>query len=222
MTNKTIKITNVVNKFIKRLFDLCGSLVFLCLFSPVVLVISLMVRKKIGSPVFFCQERTGLNGKPFTIYKFRTMTEEIDEEGKILPDEQRLVSFGSFLRRTSLDELPEFLNVLKGEMSLVGPRPLLIEYMERYSSEQKRRHKVKPGITGWAQINGRNMISWDERFKMDLWYIDHWNLWLDLKILFSTLLIVFKREGISAEGHATMPEFLGGDSSCECYTNQRR
>jgi lipopolysaccharide/colanic/teichoic acid biosynthesis glycosyltransferase len=138
------------------------------------------------------------------------MNDARDERGNLLPDDKRLVPFGSFLRRTSLDEIPEFINVLKGEMSLVGPRPLLVEYMERYSSEQKRRHLVKPGITGWAQINGRNMVSWDERFIMDLWYVDHWNLFIDLKILLKTVIKVLRREGISAEGHATMPEFRGG------------
>lgn len=209
--DKSEKRINRFNKIIKRVFDLCGSLIFLCLFSPVMLILALLVRKKIGSPVIFRQKRIGLNGKPFTIYKFRTMTNELDENGKLLPDEKRLVPFGLFLRRTSLDELPEFLNVLKGEMSLVGPRPLLVEYMERYSPEQKRRHLVKPGITGWAQINGRNLLSWEERFKLDLWYVDHWNLFLDIKILFLTVRKVLSREGISAEGHATMPEFKGGN-----------
>lgn len=199
-----------LNRILKRLLDLSVSLIFLCLFSPLYLVIAIMVRTKIGSPVLFRQERAGLNGKPFTIYKFRTMTEQKDVEGNLLPDEKRLVPFGVFLRKTSLDEIPEFFNVLKGEMSLVGPRPLLVEYLERYSPEQKRRHLVKPGITGWAQINGRNLLSWEERFKYDLWYVDNWNILLDLKILFITLLKVFKREGINAEGYATMPEFKGG------------
>lgn len=206
----------IMNRFVallqrigKRLLDLVGSLLFLGLFWPVFLLIALMVREKIGSPVLFKQKRAGLNGKPFTIYKFRTMTEQKDAEGNLLPDEQRLIPFGEFLRKTSLDEIPEFLNVLKGEMSLVGPRPLLVEYMERYSAEQKRRHLVKPGLTGWAQINGRNKISWDERFELDLWYVDHWNLFLDLKIILITVLKVLKREGISADGYATMPEFKG-------------
>lgn len=207
MTNKKLFL---LNRFMKRLFDLCGSIVFLVLAAPLFLLISVLVRKKIGSLVFFRQKRTGLNGKIFSIYKFRTMNDARDERGNLLPDDKRLVPFGSFLRRTSLDEIPEFINVLKGEMSLVGPRPLLVEYMERYSSEQKRRHLVKPGITGWAQINGRNMVSWDERFIMDLWYVDHWNLFIDLKILLKTVIKVLRREGISAEGHATMPEFRGG------------
>lgn len=199
----------LINRILKRLLDLGVSLIFLSLFFPVYLVIAIMVRKKIGSPVLFRQERAGLNGKPFTIYKFRTMTEQKDEKGNLLPDEKRLVPFGLFLRRTSLDEIPEFFNVLKGEMSLVGPRPLLVEYMERYSPEQKRRHLVKPGITGWAQVNGRNNISWEEKFEYDLWYVDNWNVLVDLKILFITVLKVFKREGINAEGYATMPEFKG-------------
>ena len=204
------KLVDILNRIVKRLLDLCGSLVFLCIFSPVFLVISIMVRKKFGSPVLFRQKRTGLKGKPFTICKFRTMTNDRDGDGNPLPDGKRLVPFGEFLRRTSLDEIPEILNVVKGEMSLVGPRPLLVEYMERYSPEQKRRHTVKPGITGWAQINGRNSVSWDERFGMDLWYVDHWNIILDLKILLITIIKVLKREGISAEGHVTMPEFRGG------------
>ena len=200
----------LLNRMVKRLLDLGASLFFLCLFSPVYLIISIMVRTKIGSPVLFRQERAGLNGKPFTIYKFRTMTDERDREGNLLPDEKRLVPFGEFLRRTSLDEIPEFFNVLKGEMSLVGPRPLLVEYMGRYSPEQKRRHLVKPGITGWAQINGRNMLAWEERFAYDLWYVDNWNILVDLKILLITVFKVLKREGINAEGCATMPEFKGG------------
>lgn len=207
----TVKKRNfmLINRILKRLLDLGVSLIFLSLFFPVYLVIAIMVRKRIGSPVLFRQERAGLNGKPFTIYKFRTMTEQKDEKGNLLPDEKRLVPFGLFLRRTSLDEIPEFFNVLKGEMSLVGPRPLLVEYMERYSPEQKRRHLVKPGITGWAQVNGRNNISWEEKFEYDLWYVDNWNVLVDLKILFITVLKVFKREGINAEGYATMPEFKG-------------
>jgi lipopolysaccharide/colanic/teichoic acid biosynthesis glycosyltransferase len=162
-----------------------------------------------GRPIFFKQIRPGLRGNPFLIYKFRTMLDLRDENGNLLPDEKRLTKIGKFLRNTSLDELPELWNVLKGDMSLVGPRPLLMEYLGRYTPEQARRHNVKPGITGWAQINGRNAISWDEKFKLDVWYVDNWNIFLDLKIIFITLIKVIKREGISAEGHATMPEFKG-------------
>ncbi|MGB9792451.1 MAG: sugar transferase [Thermacetogeniaceae bacterium] len=160
-------------------------------------------------PVLFRQVRPGLHGKPFVIYKFRTMRKAYDEEWRPLPDEQRLTRLGKWLRSTSLDELPELLNVLKGEMSLVGPRPLLMEYLDRYTPEQARRHEVKPGITGWAQVNGRNAISWEEKFRLDVWYVDNWSLWLDLKIILITLWKVLKREGISASGHATMPVFRG-------------
>jgi len=153
--------------------------------------------------------RPGLKGKPFYMYKFRTMTDETDEQGNLLPDELRLTRLGKFLRSTSLDELPELFNVLKGDMSLVGPRPLLMQYLDRYTPEQARRHEMKPGITGWAQVNGRNAITWEEKFALDVWYVDNWSLWLDLKILAMTIVKVFKREGISAEGEATMPEFMG-------------
>jgi len=162
-----------------------------------------------ADPVLFRQERPGLHGKPFTIYKFRTMLDLRDEQGNLLPDEQRMPPIGRFLRRTSLDELPELLNVLKGEMSLVGPRPLLMRYLNRYTREQARRHEVKPGITGWSQVNGRNALTWEEKFKLDVWYVDHWNLRLDIKIMGMSLIKVLKREGVSAEGHATMPEFMG-------------
>jgi len=162
-----------------------------------------------GSPVLFRQVRPGLHRKPFVMYKFRTMRDLRDTEGRLLPDEMRLTRVGHILRATSLDELPELFNVLKGEMSLVGPRPLLMEYLELYTPEQARRHEVKPGITGWAQVNGRNAITWEEKFKLDVWYVDNWSLGLDLKILALTLIKVLKREGISADGHATMPEFRG-------------
>jgi len=162
-----------------------------------------------GIPVFFRQQRPGLNGKPFYMYKFRTMTCACDESGCLLPDKDRLTSLGRFLRATSLDELPELLNVLTGDMSLVGPRPLLMQYLTRYTSEQARRHEVRPGVTGWAQINGRNAITWEEKFKLDVWYVDHHTLWLDIKIILMTLIKVFKREGISATGEATMGEFKG-------------
>lgn len=186
------------------------GLLILTIFSPVIVILSILVRIKLGSPIIFKQVRPGLNGCPFQMYKFRTMTDERDANGDLLPDAVRLTSFGRFLRSTSLDELPELWNVLKGEMSLVGPRPLLMEYLPRYTTEQARRHKVSPGITGWAQINGRNAIGWDEKFKLDVWYVDNQSLWLDLKILLLTVKKVFVREGISAEGEATMPKFTGG------------
>jgi len=162
-----------------------------------------------GMPIFFKQLRPGLKGNPFVIYKFRTMLDLRDENGNLFPDEKRLTTIGKFLRKTSLDELPELWNVLKGDMSLVGPRPLRMEYLDRYTPEQARRHEVKPGITGWAQVNGRNAISWEEKFKLDVWYVDNWNILLDIKIICLTILKVLKGEGISAEGHATMPEFKG-------------
>jgi sugar transferase EpsL len=170
-------------------------------------LIALLVWRTMGRPVLFRHVRPGLHGKPFVMYKFRTMRDLRDAEGKLLPDEARLTPFGRWLRTTSLDELPELVNVLRGEMSLVGPRPLLMEYLDRYTPEQARRHEVKPGITGWAQIHGRNNLSWDERFKLDVWYVDNWSLWLDVKILWRTLWMVLRREGISAQGHATMPRF---------------
>lgn len=194
---------------LKRLMDLCLASVALVLLALPMLVIALLVRLSLGSPVLFRQQRAGLHGKPFTLIKFRTMRDALDERGKLLPDEVRLTRFGKWLRHTSLDELPELLNVLKGEMSLVGPRPLLLEYLPRYNAQQARRHEVKPGITGWAQVNGRNALSWEERFRLDVWYVDNWNLWLDIKILLLTLWKVLKREGISAEGSATMPVFMG-------------
>ena len=165
-----------------------------------------------GRPIFFTQIRPGLQGRPFKIYKFRTMRNAVDKKGRLLPDAERLTNFGKFLRTTSLDELPELWNVLKGDMSLVGPRPLLMEYLDRYSPEQARRMEVKPGITGWAQINGRNAITWKEKFQHDVWYVDNHNLWLDVKILWLTFIKVLKREGISAEGEATMPFFMGSEN----------
>jgi lipopolysaccharide/colanic/teichoic acid biosynthesis glycosyltransferase len=188
-------------------FDVVVSATALVVLAPVMGLIALAVWRTMGRPVLFRQVRPGLHGKPFVMYKFRTMRDLRDAEGKLLPDEARLTPFGRWLRSTSLDELPELLNVLRGEMSLVGPRPLLMEYLDRYTPEQARRHEVKPGITGWAQIHGRNNLSWDERFKLDVWYVDNWSLWLDLKILWRTLWMVLRREGISAQGHATMPRF---------------
>lgn len=194
----------------KRIVDFTVTLFGIFATSPLLLLLWILVRKQHGSPVLFCQQRPGLHGTPFKMYKFRTMTYERDVEGNLLPDAQRLTSFGRFLRSSSLDELPELINVLKGNMSLVGPRPLLMEYLPFYSPEQARRHEVRPGITGWAQVNGRNAISWDEKFKLDVWYVENQSLWLDVKILWMTVTKVFKREGISQDGHATMPFFTGG------------
>ena len=193
----------------KRLFDIIVSLIGLIVLSPIFAILAITVLIKHGNPILFKQQRPGLNGKLFTFNKFRTMTDEKDEEGNLLPDKDRLTSFGSFLRKTSLDELPSFFNVIKGDMSLVGPRPLLMIYLPLYNDYQKRRHEVKPGITGWAQVNGRNAISWQKKFELDVWYVKNQSFWLDLKILFLTVYKVFKRDGISAEGEATMPEFKG-------------
>ncbi len=176
---------------------------------PAFLFIALMLSLLMGNPIIFSQPRPGKNGAIFQFYKFRTMTNERDPEGNLLPDEQRLTLFGKFLRSTSLDELPQLFNVLKGDMSFVGPRPLLVKYLERYSTDQARRHEVKPGITGWAQVNGRNTLDWERKFSLDVWYVDHWSLWLDFKILFLTVFKVLKREGISSSSHATMTEFMG-------------
>jgi sugar transferase EpsL len=194
---------------LKRVFDLFLTIPAGLLALPLMGVIALMVRLRLGSPVFFRQQRPGLNGKPFVMYKFRTMTDTRDAQGNLLPDAERLTSFGRFLRSTSFDELPELFNVLTGDMSLVGPRPLLMHYLDRYTPGQMRRHDVKPGITGWAQIHGRNTISWEEKFALDVWYVDHWSLWLDLKILFLTVWKLIMREGITQAGHATMAEFRG-------------
>jgi sugar transferase EpsL len=193
----------------KRVLDLVLVVPALMLLAPLLAVIALLVRLKLGAPVLFQQQRPGLHGKPFLIMKFRTMTDERDAEGNLLPDETRLTAFGRWLRSTSLDELPELLNVLKGDMSLVGPRPLRMRYLERYTPEQMRRHESKPGLTGWAQINGRNAISWEERFERDVWYVDHLSLRLDLYIIWQTVDKVLKREGISQQGHVTMEEFKG-------------
>jgi lipopolysaccharide/colanic/teichoic acid biosynthesis glycosyltransferase len=193
----------------KRLFDLVASILGLLLLVVPMAVLALLVRRKLGSPVLFTQKRPGLNGKPFEMVKFRTMTDERDPDGKLLPDFVRLTPFGRFLRATSLDELPELWNVLKGEMSLVGPRPLLMEYLPLYTPEQARRHKVRPGITGWAQVNGRNAISWEDKFKLDVWYADNRSMWLDIRILWLTVKKVLMRDGISATGEATMPKFTG-------------
>jgi lipopolysaccharide/colanic/teichoic acid biosynthesis glycosyltransferase len=193
----------------KRLFDLLITGIGLLIISPVLLIVGILVRIVHGSPVLFGQTRPGLRGRPFRIFKFRTMTNAHAADGTPLPDEKRLTPLGRFLRASSLDELPELFNILRGEMSLVGPRPLLMQYLERYSPEQARRHDVLPGLTGWAQVNGRNALTWEEKFRLDVWYVDHWSFWLDIKILFLTIWKVFKREGISQPGHATMEEFMG-------------
>lgn len=194
---------------IKRFVDLLLVMLSLVLLLPVLIYIAYKVHSKIGSPIFFTQNRPGLHGKPFCMIKFRTMNNELGVDGHLLPDAQRLSGFGRFLRASSLDELPELWNVLKGDMSLVGPRPLLMEYLPLYTEEQARRHEVRPGITGWAQINGRNAISWEEKFKLDVWYVDHQSFFLDIKILALTVLKVIKRDGISAQGEVTMTKFTG-------------
>jgi sugar transferase EpsL len=193
----------------KRCLDLMLVIPALLVAVPAMAVIALLVHRMLGRPVLFFQQRPGFHGRPFTMIKFRTMTDARDAQGNLLLDEQRLTRLGRFLRSASLDELPELVNVLTGQMSLVGPRPLRMRYLDRYTPEQARRHDVKPGITGWAQVNGRNALTWEEKFELDVWYVDNWSLGLDLKILWLTLVSVVKREGISAEGHVTMPEFRG-------------
>lgn len=195
--------------FFKRLIDIICSLVGLIVFSPILVIVALLVRINLGSPIFFTQNRLGKNGKEFKMIKFRTMKDAVDKFGEVLPDEQRLTRFGKILRSTSLDELPELINVLKGDMTLVGPRPLLVEYKELYSERQFRRHETSPGITGWAQVNGRNSISWSEKLSLDVEYVENFNLLLDMKILFMTVFKVFKKEGINQEGSATMEAFTG-------------
>lgn len=194
---------------LKRLFDIVLSIIGLIIASPFLLMTALVIKKKLGSPVIFTQLRPGLHGKPFHVYKFRTMTDERDENGELLPDAMRLPKTGKIIRKLSLDELPQLVNVLKGDLSLVGPRPLLMEYLPLYTPEQARRHDVRPGITGWAQVNGRNAISWEDKFTYDVWYVDHQSLFLDLKILFMTVFKVFRSEGISQDGQATMEKFKG-------------
>jgi lipopolysaccharide/colanic/teichoic acid biosynthesis glycosyltransferase len=193
----------------KRFFDLLVAALLLSLLLPLMFALMLLVRLRLGAPVLFSQSRPGLNRHPFIMHKFRTMTNARGSNGQLLPDSDRLTAFGRFLRASSLDELPELWNVLKGEMSLVGPRPLLLEYLDLYSPEQARRHELRPGITGWAQVNGRNALNWEEKFKLDVWYVDHRSLWLDIKILWLTVRKVLVREGISAAGEATMSEFKG-------------
>lgn len=193
----------------KRVFDLLVAAAAVALLAPLILAIAVAVRLCLGKPVFFVQERPGRHGVPFRMIKFRTMRDVVDADGRPLPDGDRLTRLGRFLRATSLDELPELWNVLRGDMSVVGPRPLMMEYLALYSAEQARRHEVKPGITGWAQVNGRNALSWEEKFRLDIWYVDHASLWLDLKIMVLTLWKTIRREGINQRGHATMPDFLG-------------
>lgn len=193
----------------KRVFDLVGASILLLLLAPFALAVAMLIRLTMGSPIIFRQVRAGLYGRPFVMYKFRTMLDLRDDQGNLLPDEQRITWVGRQIRRLSLDEIPELWNVLKGDMSLVGPRPLLMDYIPLYTAEQSRRHEVKPGITGWALVHGRNMLDWEERFRLDVWYVDNQNIWLDLKILALTIWMVLKREGVSFPGHETMPRFAG-------------
>ena len=197
------------NRLIKRFFDLVIAVPLLIIIAPVLVLDEFLVRMRIGAPVLFRQVRPGLHGKPFYIYKFRTMTDARDKDGNLLPDRERLTRLGQFLRKTSMDELPELFNVIKGNMSIIGPRPLLMQYLDRYTPEQARRHEVKPGMTGWAQVNGRNALTWEDKFKLDVWYVDHQSLSLDLKIIALTIWKILKREGISQPGQATASEFMG-------------
>jgi len=204
----------------KRVFDLILITFAVPLWAPLALLIVVLVRINLGSPILFRQVRPGLGGRPFALFKFRTMTEARDEAGNYLPNEQRLTPFGRWLRATSLDEVPELLNVLHGEMSLVGPRPLLMQYLSRYTAEQARRNEVKPGVTGWAQVNGRNAISWEEKFRLDVWYVDHQSLWLDVRILWMTAWGVLRREGIDHAGLVGAPEFMGSIDSQDASGQQ--
>lgn len=199
----------MIYKYIKRILDIISSLLAIIILSPLLAVTAVLVKTKLGSPVLFKQERPGKDEKIFTLMKFRTMTDERDENGELLPDEVRLTKFGKFLRSTSIDELPELFNILKGDMSVIGPRPLLVEYIPRYNEHQHRRHKVRPGLSGWAQVNGRNSISWEEKFDLDVEYVDNYSFAMDVKILFMTVLNVLKKEGISSETSATMEVFMG-------------
>ncbi len=196
----------------KRVFDFLVALCAILTLLPVIIIVALLIRFKLGSPILFTQDRPGLNGKVFKMMKFRTMLDGKDKQGNLLPDDERMTPFGAFLRSTSLDELPGLFNVLKGDMSLVGPRPLLVQYLPLYNAEQARRHNVRPGITGWAQVNGRNAISWEQKFKLDVWYVDNQSLLLDFKILLLTVKKVFVREGISADGHVTIEPFKGSNN----------
>ena len=207
-----------MQRFLKSAMDRVGAAVLLALLLPVMIALALLVRMKMGSPVLFRQRRPGKDEKIFELVKFRTMKDTRDEQGRTLPDEARLTGLGRWMRSVSLDELPQLWNVLRGELSFVGPRPLLVEYLPRYTAEQKRRHLVKPGITGWAQVNGRNAITWEEKFNLDTWYVDHWSLGLDLRIVLLTIKRVILREGISSEGHVTMPEFKGTGAGAKAQT----
>jgi lipopolysaccharide/colanic/teichoic acid biosynthesis glycosyltransferase len=205
-----------LSRGIKSILDRLMAAALLLLFSPILLVVAILLRARMGTPIMFTQQRPGKYGKIFTVYKFRTMTSDCDADGNLLSDEERLIPLGQFLRKASLDELPQLWNVLIGDMSFVGPRPLLIRYLGRYNTEQARRHNVKPGITGWAQVNGRNALTWDQKFKLDLWYVDNWSLWLDFKILLLTVKKVFKQEGISQSADiVAMPEFFGNEPEPE-------
>ena len=199
-------------RFNKRLFDIVAALIGSIILSPIILLTALFVRILFGPPILFRQQRPGYKGHPFFIYKFRTMTNRLTPDGNLLPDSERLTPFGHFLRSLSLDELPELFNILRGEMSFVGPRPLLMQYLPLYSPEQARRHDVVPGLTGWAQVNGRNATDWPARFKLDVWYVDHWSFWLDIKIILMTIGKVFKREDVNQEGQATVEYFTGNDN----------
>lgn len=199
----------MIYKYIKRILDIISSLLAIIILSPLLAVTAVLVKTKLGSPVLFRQERPGKDEKIFTLMKFRTMTDERDENGELLPDEVRLTKFGKFLRSTSIDELPELFNILKGDMSVIGPRPLLVEYIPRYNEHQHRRHEVRPGLSGWAQVNGRNTVSWEDKFDMDVHYVDNYSFAMDVKILFMTVLNVLKKEGISSQTSATMEVFMG-------------
>jgi sugar transferase EpsL len=209
MEVRAISMGRKIQTVLKRLGDVVTASLGLVVLSPVLILLAAVVRFKLGSPVFFCHERPGLNGRPFVLVKFRTMTDTRGADGELLGDSERLTPLGRFLRSTSLDELPELINVLKGEMSLVGPRPLMMKYLDRYTPQQARRHEVKPGITGWAQVNGRNVISWEKKFELDVWYVDNWSLLVDLKILLKSLILAVKREDVTQAGRATVDEFMG-------------
>jgi lipopolysaccharide/colanic/teichoic acid biosynthesis glycosyltransferase len=211
-TTSVQKLLTYFSRSLKVIGDRSMAALLLILFSPILLTVAIILLVRMGNPIVFTQARPGQDSRIFTVYKFRTMTSDCDAEGKLLSDEQRLIPLGQFLRKASLDELPQLVNVLLGDMSFVGPRPLLVRYLERYSPEQARRHDVLPGITGWAQVNGRNALTWDEKFRLDLWYVDNWSLWLDVKILFLTVKKVFRQEGISQNTDVVgMPEFMGNN-----------